>query len=424
MIDGTPRGCLLHGVTGSGKTEIYIKLIHDVISRGKSAMLLVPEIALTPQMVRRFYIHFGDNIAIIHSGLTASQRYDEYKRIKQQKARIVVGTRSAIFAPLEHIGIIIIDEEHEFTYKSENTPRYHAIEVAKARAAHHKCLVLMGSATPSVENYWLAQQGKISLVELTSRHNHMPLPDVIISDMRGKVKNGNISTIGPDLAREISANLEKREKTILFLNKRGASRKLQCVDCGHIPECKNCSVPLVYHSKNNRLLCHHCGYSEPSYDICPNCGSARIRYEGIGTQKVEQELYELFDGIKVIRMDADTINGRTSHEKLIDDFANSDCDILLGTQMVAKGLDFDNVTLVGVLDSDGFIYSDNFRAQERAFALITQVVGRAGRRSTPGRAVIQTFTPDNSVIQTAAVQDYKSFYQSEIAIRQVTTEYG
>lgn len=418
LMDGTPRGCLLHGITGSGKTEIYIKLIKDAVTCGRTAILLVPEIALTPQMVRRFYMHFGEEIAIIHSGLTASQRHDEYKRIKQKKAKIVVGTRSAIFAPLENIGIIIIDEEQEFTYKSENTPRYHAVDIAKLRSAFHKCLVLMGSATPSVESYRSAQIGKISLVELTSRYNMMPLPKVIISDMRGQVKNGNISTIGPDLAREISENLKNGQKSILFLNRRGASRKLQCVDCGHVPECRNCSVPLVYHSKNNRLLCHHCGYSEPSYVTCPQCGSVRLRYEGIGTQKVEEELSELFPGIRIVRMDADTIVGRTSHEKLIDDFAEGDCDILLGTQMVAKGLDFDNVTLVGVLDSDGFIYSEDFRAQERAFALITQVVGRAGRRKTPGRAVIQTFSPDNSVIQTAAVQDYKSFYDNEIAARQ------
>jgi len=418
LMDGTARGCLLHGITGSGKTEIYIKLIKEALNRGRSAVLLVPEIALTPQMVRRFYIHFGEDIAIIHSGLTSSQRYDEYKRIRQGRARIVVGTRSAIFAPLMNIGIIIIDEEQEFTYKSENTPRYHAVDIAKFRSAYHKCLVLMGSATPSVETYWLAQKGKISLVELTKRYNKMPLPRVIVSDMRGQVKNGSISTIGPELAREISDNLKNKEKTILFLNKRGASRKLQCVDCGHIPECKNCSVPLVYHSKNNRLLCHHCGYSEPSYVSCPVCGSFRLRYEGIGTQKVETELSELFPGIRIVRMDADTIVGRTSHEKLIDEFAEGDCDILLGTQMVAKGLDFDNVTLVGVLDCDGFIYSEDFRAQERAFALITQVVGRAGRREAPGRAVIQTFTPDNSVINTAAVQDYKAFYSSEIIARQ------
>lgn len=418
LLDSTARGALLYGVTGSGKTEIYIRLIQDVLSRGKNAILLVPEIALTPQMVRRFCLYFNDEVAIIHSALTGTQRYDEYKRIKAGKARIVVGTRSAVLAPLSNLGIIIVDEEHEYTYKSENSPRYHAVDVAKFRAARNDCLVLLGSATPSVETMHSAQSEKISLIKLESRYNAMPLPKTIISDMRGNIKNGNAVCIGKELAEEIRKNLERKEKTILFINRRGASNKLVCIDCGHIPTCERCSVSLVYHSKNERLLCHHCGYSEKSLDVCPVCGSSHLKYQGIGTQRVEDELTELFPDIKIVRMDADTIVGRTSHEKLLDDFANDEYDILLGTQMVAKGLDFESVTLVGVLDGDGFMYSHDFRAQERAFSLMTQVVGRAGRHTKPGRAVIQTYCPENAVILAAAAQDYNSFYSYELSARQ------
>ena len=417
LLNGETCGALLHGVTGSGKTEIYIKLIQDVLNRGKNAILLVPEIALTPQMVRRFYLYFKDDIAIIHSALTGAQRYDEYKRIKYGKARIVVGTRSAILAPLNNLGIVIVDEEHEHTYKSENAPRYHAIDVAKFRASRNNCLVLFGSATPSVESMYSAELGKINLINLTSRFNEMPMPKTIISDMRGNLKNGNIACIGKDLENEINKNLQNKEKTILFLNRRGASNKLICVDCGYVPTCERCSVSLVYHSKNNRLLCHHCGFSHDAYKCCPNCGSEHLKYQGIGTQRVEEELKELFPDIKIIRMDADTIVGRTSHEKLLDDFAHGDYDVLLGTQMVAKGLDFENVTLVGVLDGDSFMYSQDFRAQERAFSLMTQVVGRAGRHSKPGRAVIQTYCPENKIIISASKQDYKEFYIYELSMR-------
>lgn len=417
LLDGTACGALLHGVTGSGKTEIYIKLIQEVLKRGKNAILLVPEIALTPQTVRRFYQYFDDDIAIIHSSLTGSQRYDEYKRIKSGKARIIVGTRSAILAPINNLGIIIIDEEHEHTYKSENSPRYHAVEVAKFRAARNNCLVLFGSATPSVETMYSAASGKIKLISLTSRYNEMPMPSVIISDMRGNIKNGNARCIGRELADEIRKNLQNKEKSILFINRRGASNKLICVDCGYIPTCERCSVSLVYHSKNNRMLCHHCGFSRQSIGECPICGSKHIKYQGIGTQRVEEELKELFPDIKIIRMDADTIVGRTTHEHLLDSFVQNDYDILLGTQMVAKGLDFEKVTLVGVLDSDSFMYSNDFRAQERAFSLMTQVIGRAGRHTTPGRAVIQTYCPENNVIKTASAQDYNSFYNFELSTR-------
>lgn len=410
-------GALLYGVTGSGKTEIYIKLIQDVLKKGKNAILLVPEIALTPQMVRRFCLYFNDEIAIIHSALTGTQRYDEYKRIKSGQARIVVGTRSAILAPISNLGIIIIDEEHEHTYKSENSPRFHAVDIGKFRAARNNCLVLLGSATPSVESMYSAENGKIKLVKLESRFNDMPMPRTIISDMRGNLKNGDAVCIGKDLANEIKRNLDNKEKTILFINRRGTSNKLICVDCGHIPTCERCSVSLVYHAKNERLLCHHCGFSINSFDTCPNCGSKHLKFQGIGTQRVEEELKTLFPGIKIVRMDADTIEGRTSHEQLLDDFAQKDFDVLLGTQMVAKGLDFEDVTLVGVLDGDSFMFSQDFRAQERAFSLMTQVVGRAGRHSKPGRAVIQTYCPDNSVILSASQQDYDSFYKNELSAR-------
>ncbi|MBQ7625389.1 MAG: primosomal protein N', partial [Clostridia bacterium] len=405
-------------VTGSGKTEIYIKIIKELIQKGKSAILLVPEIALTPQTVRRFYSYFGDEVAIIHSGLTPAQRYDEYKRMKNGDAHIAIGTRTAVFAPLKNIGVIIIDEEQEYTYKSENAPRYSADEVAKYRAVKHNCLVVLGSATPSVSTRYSAETGKLTLVRLDKRFNSVPLPITVISDMRGKIVEGEPSCIGNELAKEIRTNLENREKTILFLNRRGASNRVVCVDCGNTPVCKNCNVSLVFHSKSQRLLCHHCGYSVPAFSICPDCGSVHLKYEGVGTQKVEEELNSLFPEAKVIRMDADTVTGRTTHEKLLDEFGAGVADILLGTQMVAKGLDFENVTLVGVIDCDGFLTSGDYRAQERAFSLITQVIGRAGRRCKQGRAVIQTYSPNNPVIVCAANQDYDSFYESEIKTRQ------
>ncbi len=418
LMTGKPAAALLYGVTGSGKTEIYIELIRKVIRSNKTAILMVPEIALTPQTVRRFYSYFNDDVAIIHSALTASQRYDEYKRIKTGQAHIVIGTRTAVFAPLKNLGIIVIDEEQEYTYKSENTPRYNAEEVAKFRAIKHNCLVLMGSATPSVVTRYSAESGKISLVRLDKRFNDVPLPKTVISDMRGKLKGGDAACVGPELAAEIRTNLDRKEKTILFLNRRGSAHKVICIDCGFSPKCLNCSVPLVYHSKNKRIVCHYCGYSEPIFDKCPECGSSHLKFEGTGTQRLEEELKALFPSAKIIRMDTDTVSGRTTHEKILDEFCYGGGDILIGTQMVAKGLDFDDVTLVGVVDSDGFLSSGDFRAQERAFSLITQVVGRAGRRNKQGRAVIQTYSPENPVILSAAKQDYDSFYEYEIRSRQ------
>ena len=417
LLDGVPHAALLKGVTGSGKTEIYIKLIKEVRKRGGGAVVLLPEIALTPQMVRKFILHFKDEVAVIHSALTYAQRYDEYKRIKNGAASVVIGTRSAVFAPVNKLGIIIIDEEQETTYKAENTPRYHARDVAKYRAARNGCLLLMGSATPSVDSYYKALSGRYELFELNTRFNSMPLPKTIIADMREAAHMGDISGVGAVLSAEIRKNLDRREQTILFLNRRGSAKMVMCIDCGYVPQCENCSAALVYHSANDRLMCHHCGFSLPALEHCPNCGGHNIKYVGSGTQRIEDELKAEFPEIRILRMDADTTTERTSHERLLDKFAEGNADLLLGTQMVSKGLDFENVTLVGVLDADISLYAGDYHAQERTFSLLAQVVGRAGRREKPGRAVIQTYTPYNQVIQAAADQDYETFYRYEIDTR-------
>lgn len=418
LLGGTPAVALLQGVTGSGKTEVYIRLIQTVLNQGRNAILLVPEIALTPQMLRRFCAYFKDDVAVFHSGLTPAQRYDEYKRVRAGKARVVMGTRSAIFAPLQNIGLIVIDEEQEWTYKSETTPRYHAREVAKYLCVRHNALLLLGSATPAIESRHQAENGKYHLFEISRRYQNTPLPRVVIADMRQHLKEGEPDVIGAELEAELGKNLENGEQSVLFLNRRGNSRMLTCVSCGYIPQCKNCTVWLTYHSKNNRLMCHYCGYSEPMPDACPQCGERNLRLVGCGTQKVQEELERKFPSIRVIRMDADTTVQRTSHEALLDAFASGGADVLLGTQMIAKGLDFDNVTLVGVLDADLSLYSGDYRAGERTFSLLTQVIGRAGRRTKEGRAVIQTYTPGNEIIQAAAAQDYAAFYSYEIDVRQ------
>lgn len=413
-------GCaLLHGVTGSGKTAIYIELIRDVISRGRSAMMLVPEISLTPQMVRGFKGHFGDMVAVIHSGLTSAERYDEYMRIKTGRARVVVGTRSAVFAPCRDLGIIILDEEHEGSYRSETAPRYNAADVAKYRCVKSGCLLLLGSATPSVESYYNALHGKYRLFTLDSRFNDAGLPKTIVANMRETLKNGDGGSIGPVLREEMAKNLRRGEQTILFINRRGNARMAVCADCGYVPQCENCSVALTYHSANGRLMCHHCGYSIPLMTECPECGGSHIKLVGCGTQKIEEELADLFPEAKVLRMDADTTTGRRSHEELLDMFGQDKADILLGTQMVAKGLDFPNVTLVGVIDADASLNMGNYLAGEHSFSLISQVVGRAGRRDKPGRAVIQSFSPANPVIEAASRQDYNAFYNYEIEIREL-----
>ena len=415
---GKPEAALLYGVTGSGKTQVYIRLIQHTLDQGKNAILLVPEIALTPQMLKKFRLYFRDQVAVMHSGLTATQRYDEYCRIQSGKARVVIGTRTAVFSPLDNLGCMIIDEEQEPTYKSESDPRYHAREVAKYRAAQDNCLLLMGSATPSVESYHAAKAGKYYLLTLPQRYQNTPLPATILADMRGQLREGDPSRISRQLLEELQLNLSRGEQSILFINRRGSARMATCIDCGHIPTCENCSVALTYHSRNGRLMCHHCGYSQPMPETCPECGGTHLKLIGSGTQSIEDELQDLLPEARILRMDADTTEGRVSHEKLLDSFAKGKADILLGTQMVAKGLDFDNVTLVGVLEADLSLYCGDYHATERTFSLLAQVVGRAGRRTRPGRAVIQTYTPEHPVIQAAAAQDYDAFYEQEILTRQ------
>lgn len=419
LCDAKSAGAaLLFGVTGSGKTAIYIHLIDKMLRAGKSAILLVPEIALTPQMLQTFSSHFGDNIAVLHSSLSSGERYDEWKRIKTGQARVVIGTRSAVFAPLEAPGLIIIDEEQEDTYKSENNPRYHARDIAKYRVARSGGLLLLGSATPNVESRYAAETGRYSYFILPDRYNMRELPGVRIVDMKRELRRGNGGDISSVLREEIEENLEKGEQSILFLNRRGANKLITCGECGYTYKCPRCSVSLTYHSANRRLMCHYCGYSRSVDAVCPDCGGL-LNYIGSGTQKVEQELMELFPWTEVLRMDTDTVSRAGGHEALLTRFRNEKIPIMIGTQMVTKGLNFENVTLVGVISADQSLYAGDYRAGERTFSLITQVVGRSGRGERPGRAVIQTFTPENETIKQAAAQDYDSFYASEIQLRRL-----
>ena len=406
---------LLLGVTGSGKTMVYIRLAQLLLERGKSVMILVPEIALTPQMMARFTA-FGDRVALLHSGLRMTERYDQYKRIRRGEARIVLGTRSAVFAPLVELGLIIMDEEQEGSYESENAPCYHARDVAKYRCAQEGARLLLGSATPTVETAWHAEKGDYGLLELRQRFNRQALPRVIVADLRQELRQGRSTVISQPLYDELQKNMAAGEQSILFLNRRGSSRQLLCPQCSYVPECPRCSVYLTYHSANDRLMCHYCGFSQPAPERCPDCGGA-LKHIGFGTQRVEEELHELFPDTEVLRMDADTVSA--GHEALLRQFEERRVPILLGTQMVAKGLDFENVTLVGVLSADLSLYVDHYRAAERTFNLLTQVVGRAGRGAKEGRAVIQTYTPENDVIQAAAAQDYERFYRSEIQLRRL-----
>lgn len=416
---GKPGVTLLQGVTGSGKTEIYISLAQRLLQEGKTAMILVPEIALTPQMMQRFSAYFGEDVALLHSGLGIAERYDQYKRIRKGMAKIVLGTRSAVFAPLSHLGMIVIDEEQEGSYESENPPCYHARDIAKFRCAREGAWLVLGSATPTVETAYLAQKGDYHLALLRKRYNQNALPSVTLADMRQELRQGNCTSISQPLYQEIQKNLELGQQTILFLNRRGNSRQMICPGCGYVPQCPRCSVYLTYHSANRRMMCHYCGYSEPFAEECPECGIP-FKPIGSGTQKVEQELKELFPGTPVLRMDADSVGGQ--HEKMLQKFEKEKIPILLGTQMVAKGLDFDTVTLVGVLAADQSLYVDHYRAAERTFVLLTQVVGRAGRGASLGRAVIQTYTPENEVLLDAAAQDYESFFRREIGLRRIRRE--
>lgn len=416
--EGKPAVALLYGVTGSGKTQVYIKLIQSVLARGRTAMVLVPEIALTPQLLRIFTAHFGDEIAVLHSSLRAGERYDEWKRVKSGRAQVVIGTRSAVFAPLDDIGVIILDEEQEPSYKSENSPRYHARDIAKYRCAQDNALLVLGSATPSIETMYHAENGRYSLIRLEKRYNQMAMPQVLVADMKEELRRGNGGAISTLLQDEIQMNLERGEQTILFLNRRGASRMVSCGECGHVPECPRCSVHLTYHSANGRLMCHYCGHSQRLPNVCPECGGG-LNFIGVGTQRVEEELTELFPGVEMLRMDTDTVTAAKPHEYYLDRFRKEKIPILIGTQMVAKGLDFENVTLVGVIAADLALYAEDLRAAERTFSLLTQVVGRAGRGKKSGRAVIQTYTPDHEVIRFAACQDYDNFYRQEIGLRRL-----
>lgn len=416
MLDGGKPACaLLHGVTGSGKTSVYLELIRHVLDMGGGAIVMVPEIVLTPQLMAQFAGVFGDRVALLHSGLTLGERYDEWKRIRSGAATVVLGTRSAVFAPLRDIRLIVLDEEQEYTYKSENTPRYHAREVAKYRIRRSGVL-LLGSATPSVESAYFAATGLYEKLTMRVRYNENALPAVFLADLRRELAEGNPTCISALLRAEIESNLASGQQSILFLNRRGHNRFLVCESCGEVPQCHRCSVTLTFHSANGRLMCHQCGHSEKKSDRCPHCGGV-FRPEGIGTQKVESDLRALFPDTQVLRMDTDTTGGRGAHEALLSRFREQRIPILIGTQMVTKGLDFPNVTLVGVLDADMALYMNDFRAHERAFGLITQVVGRAGRGDKPGRAVIQTFTPGHPVLKAAAAQDYGDFYENEIALR-------
>ncbi len=418
QAEGGGGAALLYGVTGSGKTQIYLKLIHTLLERGKTALVMVPEIALTPQLMRIFVSHFSCEVAILHSSLSAGERCDEWKRVRRGEARVVVGTRSAVFAPLPNLGAIILDEEQEPSYKSEQNPRYHAREVARYRCHRAGALLVLGSATPSVDAMYRARQGEYHLYTLNRRFNERALPKVTIVDMKEELRQGNGGSISGVLAQKLEETIDRGEQAILFLNRRGASRMAVCGECGEIPACPRCSVHLTYHSANRRLMCHYCGHSQPLPERCPECGGL-FRFVGAGTQKVEEELRNLFPGVEVLRMDADTVSVTHSHEALLERFRRRRIPILLGTQMVAKGLDFENVTLVGAVSADQSLYTGDIHAAERTFSLLTQVAGRAGRGEKEGQAVIQTLTPDNDVIRFAARQDYDSFYRQEIRIREV-----
>ena len=415
-VEANPGVALLYGVTGSGKTSVYVKLIQACLDEGRSAMLLVPEIALTPQLLGLMAAYFGESVAVLHSSLSAGERYDQWKRVKAGQAKVIVGTRSAVFAPAVDLGLIILDEEQEHSYKSENAPRYSAKEVAIWRGAKEKALVLLGSATPSVESMYRAKTGAYRLWQLSQRFGGRPLPEVSIVDMKEELKRGNDLSFSETLQDAIIDTHNADKQTIILLNRRGNSRALVCVDCRETPECPRCAVRLTYHSANNRLMCHYCGFSRTVPDRCPQCDGP-LKPMGVGTQKVQQELEYVFPDLSVDRMDADTVSAVNTHEKILDHFKNEKVPVLIGTQMVAKGLNLPDVTLVGVLDADLSLYNDSFRAAETTFNMLTQVVGRAGRGEAAGRAVIQTMNPEHQVIKLAAKQDYDGFYDLEIGLR-------
>lgn len=416
----TPKTFLLHGITGSGKTEIYLQTIDEVLQEGKEAIMLVPEISLTPQMTLRFKERFGNLVAVLHSGLSAGEKYDEWRKIQRAEVKVVVGARSAIFAPFENLGLIILDEEHESSYKQDDSPRYHARDVAIWRSEQHGCPVILGSATPSLESYARAQKGVYELLVLEKRAKNQPLPTVQIIDMREELRNGNRSMFSIPLAEAIRERLDRKEQVVLFLNKRGYSSFVLCRDCGTVMQCPNCDISLTYHRSSELMKCHYCGYDEPVPHTCPECQSEHIRFFGTGTQKVEEELAKLVPGARVLRMDVDTTRNKGAHEKILSAFGEGKADILLGTQMIAKGLDFPNITLVGVLSADTTLHLPDFRAAEKTYQLLTQVSGRAGRDKLPGEVYVQSYTPEHYAITLAKDQLYEPFYDQEMAMRRAS----
>ncbi len=420
-IQGTDKTVtLLHGVTGSGKTEIYLNLIAQQLEQGKTALFLVPEISLTPQMLFQLRSRFRSKVAILHSGLSAGERFDEWQRLREGEARIAVGARSAVFAPVENIGLIVIDEEHDGSYSSESAPRYNTFDIALLRAKYNGCKLVLGSATPAVETYRRAEEGEFELVTLPDRINARPLPEVRLVDMRRDVRRGNPSPFSALLKERLAACLEGGNQAILFLNRRGYSQTVMCLDCGNVVKCEHCDVALTYHSEEDCLKCHYCGARYRMLEACPACGGKRIRYVGTGTQRVVSELKKLYPAARVLRMDVDTTSGKEGHFKILKKFASREADILVGTQMVAKGHDFPAVTLVGILDADMSLYFPDYRSGERTFQLITQVAGRSGRAEEKGEVVLQTYDPENAILRFAAQYDYKGFYRHEISMRAAT----
>ena len=411
---------LLHGVTGSGKTEVYLNLIKSALDRGKTAILLVPEISLTPQMLKNLRGRFGDECAILHSSLSPGERFDEWWRLRTGEAKIAVGARSAVFAPLENLGLIVIDEEHDGSYQSESAPRYTTLEVALFRATYNKSKIVLGSATPSVETYKRAMEGEYNFTELKERVNKRPLPQVEIVDMRREVGRGNASVFSSALKAELKSVLENGHQAILFLNQRGYSKSVICTSCGYVPKCEACDVALTYHMEEGALKCHYCNAKYKMIEKCPNCGGEYLRYGGVGTQRVVGELKKLFPAARILRMDRDTAQSKEGHFRILGDFAEKKADILVGTQMIAKGHDFPAVTLVGILDADQSLHFSDYRSGERTFQLITQVAGRSGRAGEAGKVILQTYQPENNVLRLAVKYDYKSFYEHEIALRKAT----
>jgi len=411
---------LLHGVTGSGKTEVYLSYIAKVLSQGKTAIFLVPEISLTPQMLLQLRARFGGDAAILHSGLSAGERFDEWSRLRLGEAKIAIGARSAVFAPLQNIGAIIIDEEHDSSYQSESAPRYSTFDIALIRAKYNGCKLILGSATPSIETYMRAKSGEFNLIKMPERINKKPLPQIIITDMRREVRRGNNTIFSAALKDNINDCLENGNQAILFLNRRGYSQSVICTECGYVAKCERCDIALTYHSEEGCLKCHYCGTKYHMLSACPECGGVKLNYFGTGTQRVSAELKKIFPKARILRMDNDTVSGKEGHYKILKQFARREADILIGTQMIAKGHDFPSVTLVGILDADMSLHFSDYRSSERTFQLITQVAGRSGRGKEKGTVVLQTYDPENNIIDFAVNYDYENFYRNEIAVRKAT----